>query len=84
MSGEVSNKVYKKALALAPALYEIWHCTGHETPWEDLSDWERELMIRCAEQTVLTIAPDVWSEGNHDAGIILPVNPPRRKENPYL
>lgn len=66
---EVSTEVYKKALALAPTLYEIWHCTGHETPWEDLSGWERDLMIRCAEQTVLAIAPG---------------NPPRYKENPYL
>lgn len=81
---EVSDKVYKKALALAPTLYGIWHGTGHETPWEDLSGWERELMIRCAEQTVLAIAPDVWNEGNDDAKIILPVDPPRRKENPYL
>lgn len=81
---ETSDKIYKKALALAPTLYGIWHGTGHETPWEDLSGWERELMIRCAEQTVLAIAPDVWNEGNDDSRIILPVDPPRRKENPYL
>lgn len=81
---ETSDKVYKKALALAPTLYEIWHGTCHEAPWEDLSGWERDLMIRCAEQTVLAIAPDVWNEGSADARIILPVDPPRRKENPYL
>lgn len=81
---EVSVKIYKKALNLAPALYEIWHGTGHETPWEDLSGRERELMVRCAEQTVLAIAPDVWNEGNDVAKIMLPVDPPRRKENPYL
>lgn len=81
---EVNDKIYKKALDLAPTLYSIWHGTGHEPPWEDLSSAEREFMVRCAEQTVLAIAPDVWSEGNDDARIILPVDPPRRKENPYL
>lgn len=80
---EVNDAVYNKALKLAPVLYGIWHGTGHETPWEDLSGWQRELMIRCAEQTILAIAPDVWDEGKHDAGVMLPVNPPRWKENPY-
>lgn len=55
---EVSDKVYNKALKLAPVLYGIWHGTGHEVAWEDLSGWQRELMIRCAEQTVLVITPD--------------------------
>lgn len=81
---EVNDRVYKKAVKLAPVLYGIWHGTGHEVAWEDLSGWERELWTRCAEQTVLTIAPDVWQEGNHDAGIILPVDPPRKLGNPYL
>lgn len=81
---EVNDVVYKKAIKIAPVLYDIWHCTGHETPWEDLSAWQRELMIRCAEQTILAIAPDVWDEGRHDAGIMLPVDPPRKLGNPYL
>lgn len=81
---EVNYKIHRKAVTLAHRLYNIWHCTGHETPWHDLSPQEREVYVRCAEQTVLAIAPDVWDEGNDDARIILPVNPPRRKENPYL
>lgn len=81
---EVSDKVHRKAVTLAHRLYSIWHCTGHETPWHDLSHREKELYTRCTEQTILAIAPDVWNEGNDDARIILPVNPPRHKENPYL
>lgn len=80
---EVNDSVYRKAKTLAPDLYLIWHGTGHETPWEDLSGWEKELWERCAEATVLLMAPDIWDEGNNDSKIMLPVNPPRWKGNPY-